>query len=75
MAESWRPRLDEQIQRLTLLRDLLDQCVGCGCLSLDRCAIWNNADRAQGLGTGARWLLGDRPVEFTGDHTSDHTSA
>lgn len=61
VAESWRPRLDAQIAELVLLRDLLDQCVGCGCLSLERCGLWNADDRARHLGAGPRWLLGDSP--------------
>ena len=62
LATSWRPRLDEQIAVLTRLRDQLDGCIGCGCLSLDTCAMYNPADIAAARGTGPRYLLGDRPV-------------
>jgi MerR family transcriptional regulator, redox-sensitive transcriptional activator SoxR len=63
LATSWRPRLDEQIAVLTRLRDQLDSCIGCGCLSLASCGIWNPDDVAAGAGAGARYLLGDeRPV-------------
>lgn len=61
IAESWRPRLDEQIERLIALRDKLDACIGCGCLSFDRCAIYNQADVAAERGAGPRYLLGDQP--------------
>ncbi len=63
LASSWRPRLDEQIAILTRLRDQLDECIGCGCLSLTACGLWNPDDVAAGLGTGPRYLLSDeRPV-------------
>ncbi|MEM8706005.1 MAG: redox-sensitive transcriptional activator SoxR [Actinomycetota bacterium] len=70
VATSWRPRLDEQIERLIALRDQLDACIGCGCLSLDRCAMYNPTDVAARLGPGARYLLGDSSsdvVEFEAD--------
>ena len=59
LAASWRPRLDEQIAVLTRLRDNLDGCIGCGCLSLSACRIWNPDDAAAELGTGPRYLLSD----------------
>lgn len=59
VSTSWRERLDDQIDALTQLRDRLDECIGCGCLSLDRCAIYNPEDKAVSLGKGARFLLGD----------------
>ena len=46
LSRAWRQRLDEQIEALTALRDGLDSCIGCGCLSLQRCAISNPADTA-----------------------------
>jgi len=42
-------------------RDLLDGCIGCGCLSLDRCRLYNPGDEAGRAGAGPRFLLGDRP--------------
>jgi MerR family redox-sensitive transcriptional activator SoxR len=45
-------------------RDLLDGCIGCGCLSLDRCALYNPGDRAARAGPGPRFLLGDRASDF-----------
>ena len=44
ISRHWRGRLDEQIAALTSLRDGLDSCIGCGCLSLQRCTIYNPAD-------------------------------
>jgi MerR family redox-sensitive transcriptional activator SoxR len=48
----WRPRLDEQIARLEALRDRLDGCIGCGCLSLRTCALTNPDDEVAGRGPG-----------------------
>jgi MerR family redox-sensitive transcriptional activator SoxR len=56
LSEGWQARLDEQIAALTQLRDGLSSCIGCGCLSLDRCALSNPGDVAAGAGPGARWL-------------------
>jgi len=56
LSRSWRGRLDEQIAGLMALRDGLDSCIGCGCLSLRRCAISNPADLAAGAGPGAAFL-------------------
>lgn len=59
LAESWRPQLEERIRTLEQLRDQLDSCIGCGCLSMDKCALANPADRAGRLGPGARfWIRG-----------------
>ncbi len=56
LSAGWRDRLDEQIAALTQLRDGLDSCIGCGCLSLERCALSNPGDVAGTAGPGARWL-------------------
>jgi len=56
LSRSWRRRLDEQIAALEALRDGLDSCIGCGCLSLRRCAISNPGDSAAQEGSGARHL-------------------
>jgi MerR family redox-sensitive transcriptional activator SoxR len=58
LSRSWRQRLDDQIEALTALRDGLDSCIGCGCLSLDRCTISNPADTAGADGPGATYLPG-----------------
>jgi MerR family redox-sensitive transcriptional activator SoxR len=59
LSAAWRPMLDARIRLLQGLRDELDSCIGCGCLSLERCALRNPGDRASGLGAGPRFLLGD----------------
>lgn len=59
LSRSWRRRLDAQIAELTAMRDDLTDCIGCGCLSLKSCAIFNPGDAASDLGTGPRYLLGD----------------
>jgi MerR family redox-sensitive transcriptional activator SoxR len=56
--------LDARIAMLEKTRDLLDGCIGCGCLSLDRCALYNPGDRAARAGAGPRFLLGDRAADF-----------
>ncbi len=56
VSQAWRARLDEQIDALVALRDGLDSCIGCGCLSLARCGLYNPGDRAGEQGPGARLL-------------------
>ena len=56
LSRGWRARLDAQIAALEKLRDGLDSCIGCGCLSLKRCAMSNPADIARTDGPGARYL-------------------
>ncbi|HET9423056.1 MAG TPA: redox-sensitive transcriptional activator SoxR [Nocardioides sp.] len=53
LSLAWRPRLDEQIRRIELLRDTLDSCIGCGCLSLKSCALMNPGDELAAAGPGA----------------------
>lgn len=59
-----RGALQSRIEMLEKTRDLLDGCIGCGCLSLDRCALYNPGDRAARAGPGPRFLLGDRASDF-----------
>ena len=59
LSRSWRPLLDARIAELERLRDRLDSCIGCGCLSLRACALSNPNDVAASLGPGPRWLLGE----------------
>ena len=66
ISRSWRPVLDERIARLELLRDTLASCIGCGCLSLRSCALYNPDDAASTLGTGPRYLLGDSSADVIG---------
>jgi len=57
LSRSWRPRLDHRIAELERLRDRLDSCIGCGCLSLRVCQLSNPDDVAASLGSGPQWLL------------------
>jgi MerR family redox-sensitive transcriptional activator SoxR len=59
VAASWQPILDERIDMLESMKDKLDGCIGCGCLSLDSCALYNPADIIAERGAGPRYLLGD----------------
>ena len=59
-----RARLDARIEAIQKTRDLLDGCIGCGCLSMEKCALYNPGDRAAAAGAGPRFLLGDRPADF-----------
>jgi MerR family redox-sensitive transcriptional activator SoxR len=63
LSRSWRSRLDERIAALEGLRDDLTGCIGCGCLSLKSCKLYNPDDVAASRGTGPRYLLGDDPDE------------
>jgi len=56
LSKAWRERLDDQIRRIELLRERLDGCIGCGCLSLKRCALNNPGDWMATLGSGPRAL-------------------
>lgn len=57
----FRDRLDQRIKTLKKLRDNLDGCIGCGCLSMPKCALYNPDDKAAGKGSGPRYLMGDEP--------------
>jgi MerR family transcriptional regulator, redox-sensitive transcriptional activator SoxR len=61
LSRRWTPLLDERIAALTRLRDRLSSCIGCGCLSLTHCKLYNPEDSAAARGAGPRYLLGDRP--------------
>lgn len=61
VSATWIRRVDERIAELQRLRETLDGCVGCGCLSLRTCRLYNPDDTAASRGSGARWLLGDTP--------------
>lgn len=63
LSRTWRDRLDEQIAALRKLRDGLDSCIGCGCLSLQRCAVSNPGDVMARQGAGAQFL--PRPLRAT----------
>jgi MerR family transcriptional regulator, redox-sensitive transcriptional activator SoxR len=59
LSRTWRHRLNERIAQLERLRDKLSSCIGCGCLSLKHCHLYNPGDAAALGGSGARYLLGD----------------
>lgn len=60
ISSEMRGELDARIAELERLRDTLDGCIGCGCLSLDKCALYNSGDRAAENGSGPRYLMGDK---------------
>jgi MerR family transcriptional regulator, redox-sensitive transcriptional activator SoxR len=62
LSRRWAARIDERIAELERLKLGLTECIGCGCLSLDRCKLANPDDRAAGLGPGPRYWIGDRPA-------------
>jgi MerR family transcriptional regulator, redox-sensitive transcriptional activator SoxR len=59
LSASWSHRIDQRISDLQRLKAGLTECIGCGCLSLDRCSLANPGDRASRLGSGPRYLMGD----------------
>lgn len=61
ISEKFRETLDQRMETLRRLRDDLDGCIGCGCLSLERCKLYNANDAASMRGAGPRYLMGDRP--------------
>src|SRR4051794_6404016 len=62
LSRGWSERIDRRIAELERLRAGLTECIGCGCLSLDRCKLSNPDDRAARLGPGPRYWIGDRPL-------------
>jgi len=63
LSRAWKTHLDERIRLLEGLRDELSSCIGCGCLSLHACKLYNPDDRARALGQGPRYLLGDTALD------------
>jgi len=63
LSSSWSSRIDQRIDELQRLKDGLTGCIGCGCLSLERCKLANPEDRAARLGAGPRYWIGDRPLD------------
>lgn len=63
LASAWQPMLDERIAMLEAMREKLDGCIGCGCLSLETCQLYNPDDVAAERGVGPRYLLGDEPPD------------
>jgi MerR family transcriptional regulator, redox-sensitive transcriptional activator SoxR len=62
LSRGWASRIDERIAELERLKLGLTECIGCGCLSLDRCQLANPGDRAASFGPGPRYWVGDRPL-------------
>ncbi len=60
LSRKWKGEIDERIAELERLKRGLTECIGCGCLSLDRCKLSNPGDRAGSLGPGPRYWIGDR---------------
>jgi MerR family redox-sensitive transcriptional activator SoxR len=61
LSRRWQEDLDRRIETLQALRNRLTTCIGCGCLSIDRCALLNPDDEAAGLGAGAHYLTHESP--------------
>jgi MerR family redox-sensitive transcriptional activator SoxR len=62
LSSGWSARIDDRIAELERLRRGLTECIGCGCLSLERCKLANPQDRAADRGPGPRYWIGDRPL-------------
>src|SRR4051794_8074733 len=60
LSGTWSDRIDARIAELQRLKSGLSECIGCGCLSLDRCKLANAGDRAAALGAGPRYWIGDK---------------
>ncbi len=59
LSNGWSARIDQRIAELERLKAGLTECIGCGCLSLDRCQLANPGDRAARRGPGPRYWIGD----------------
>ncbi|CUH76028.1 Redox-sensitive transcriptional activator SoxR [Tritonibacter multivorans] len=64
LSTAFRGHLDARIAQLETLRDRLDGCIGCGCLSLDSCKLYNPQDAAAALGQGPRYVMGDDAADL-----------
>jgi MerR family redox-sensitive transcriptional activator SoxR len=65
MSRAFRQSLQDRIDMMIRMRDRLDGCIGCGCLSLANCSLYNPDDRAHRFGAGPRYILGDGPAQET----------
>jgi MerR family transcriptional regulator, redox-sensitive transcriptional activator SoxR len=63
LARTWTSRIDQRIAELERLKLGLTECIGCGCLSIERCRLANPGDRAARLGPGPRYWVGDRSAD------------
>lgn len=64
LAQEFRLEIDDRVERLIGLRDNLDGCIGCGCVSLEVCMLYNPDDEAASLGSGPRYLMGDTSADL-----------
>ena len=65
LSKRFAKNIEERIEQLETLKDSLNRCIGCGCLSLKSCGLYNPKDVAQDLGSGPRYLLGDKFSDLT----------
>jgi MerR family redox-sensitive transcriptional activator SoxR len=63
LSRQWTARIDRRIAELERLKSGLSDCIGCGCLSIERCRLANPDDRAARRGPGPRYWIGDRPAD------------
>ncbi|WP_321888286.1 redox-sensitive transcriptional activator SoxR [Paraburkholderia bannensis] len=75
LSRAWQPLLQARIDGLIALRDQLASCVGCGCLSLTACSLYNPDDVARRRGSGARYLLGDTSRSVLVEDAADKRDA
>jgi MerR family redox-sensitive transcriptional activator SoxR len=68
ISQGIRAQLDQKIANLITTRDRLDGCIGCGCLSLEKCALYNRKDRAARFGSGPRYLMGNSASQLDQAH-------
>ncbi len=57
LSGDWRKQLDQRMESLQRMRDRLSECIGCGCLSLGKCRLYNSGDHKSAEGNGPRYLL------------------
>ena len=72
LSRAWQGGLDDRIAELERLRETLTSCIGCGCLSVATCGLFNTGDAAARRGAGARYLLGDDPDEVVQEARQAH---
>jgi MerR family redox-sensitive transcriptional activator SoxR len=71
LSVRWHAELDERVRLLVALRDELSECIGCGCLTLRRCKLYNPDDGARRFGPGPRYLLGDSSLDVMSHRDDD----
>ncbi len=71
LSRAWQPLLEARIAELERLRDTLASCIGCGCLSLTKCRLYNPQDAAGRRGPGARYWQGDRASDVCVEAAAD----